>query len=325
MRFVGSALIVAVAGNMASGQITVATAGLKLPGYYDQLKAIVDTQIVGYRTVADYRQWDTAKPELTEPVTIGRKVATYGADMWVLRDTDPPPAGDGKARYVRAVTPDAYYFLQLKPSGKYVVGKHATEWNDPAGYGGDVNYFPAAVQLYQPLRVKEVLGTANDEFEGRRTRRIAVFTSDGVTRVTHVDRKTGQHLYSESDKVLNPKVRGYVDGKVVRRTEYREEGGRLWPTREEYHQFGPDGVKQLVSETTFVEYAPYAPTADELDLEKQFGVKPILHEPRPESAIPRPVPAERSGFWLYVAAGVLAAAAGLVVLLRRRDRSAVPA
>ncbi|MBX9627394.1 MAG: hypothetical protein K2X82_26560 [Gemmataceae bacterium] len=302
--------------------MTIATADLKIPGYYEQAKAIVANQIVGHRTVSEYKLWDWAKPELTEPVTFGRSVAVHGNDLWVLRDSFPPPQGNGKDLLVRVVSPDAYYYLELKPSGKYVVGEHGTEWKKPEGYGRTVNHFPAAMQLYQPVRVKEVVETADDKLEGRRTRRITVRTGDGVTRITHVDRKTGQHLYSETDKVLDLNARGYVPGKRVRRTEYREEGGRLWPTREEEHQIGADGRKQMVSETTFLEYAPYTPTADELDIGKQFGVKPIPHEPRPESAIPRPVPAGGTGAWLYAAAGILAVAAVAVVVARRRRRPA---
>ena len=76
-------------------------------------------------------------------------------------------------------------------------------------------------------------------------------------------------------------------------------------------------------EIDFHEYVPYTPTADELDLEKQFGIKPIPHPPRPESAIVKPQRASGSATWLYAAgAAVLLVALGLGLYLYRRSRRA---
>ena len=322
-----AALMAAMAAGPAGAQVTLGAGNLQVPDYYDKLTDIVNAQIAGHRVVAEYKLWEPTRPDDPNPVTVGRKVAIHGRDQWVLRDSFPPPGGDGRDRYVRVVTPDAFYFIALKPaSGKFVVNEHGTEWQKPDGYARTVGYFPAAIQLYQPKDVAAVSEVADGEYEGRRTKRITLRTRGGVTHITHVDRKTYQHLYSESDRVYSPKTRGDAPGKSVRRTEYREEGGRLWPTRQESYQVGEDGVRQPVAETIILEYAPYAPSADELDLEAQFGVKPIPHEPRPDSARPNPLrSAGGTGAWLYAAAGVLAAAAVAVVVVRRRRRPTVAA
>jgi len=71
-------------------------------------------------------------------------------------------------------------------------------------------------------------------------------------------------------------------------------------------------VPHSFSEVT--EYVKYTPTADDFDLEKQFGVKPL---PYGGAA------AGRSKSWLYAVAGVLAAVTvGLVAAARRRRSAA---
>ena len=144
---------------------------------------------------------------------------------------------------------------------------------------------------------------ADDEYEGRPSKRVTLRTREGARWIAHLDRTTYQHLYGESDQVVDLKRRTQVPGKSVSKTEYRAEGGRLWPTRHESYQVPSGGKKQPLTETTFVEYVPYTPTADELDMEKQFGVKPIPHEPRPGSAQPKAsLTASRSRNWMYPAA-----------------------
>jgi hypothetical protein len=317
-----SALVAVTAAGATGAQVTLTTANLTIPEYRDKLDHIVRTQIVGYRTVTERKDWDILVP--TKPVIVGRKVAVHGKDQWVSRFAALPPAGDGRDLYIQVLSPDAFYVLHHKRStGKYEVFEHGTEWGKPSGYANTAALFSACVQLFQPEEGTKLLETADDEYEGRPTLRITLRTNYGATQTVHVDQETYQHLYSEIDKVLDYTKRSYVAGKQVRKTEYRSDGGRLWPTRQEEYQVASDGKKQMLRETTFLEYAPHTPTADELDIEKQFGIKPIPHEPRPESAQPRPLPsAGRSRVWLYAAAGVLAAAAVLVAVVRYRRPAA---
>lgn len=324
MRHAISALLVLTVIGTASAQVTLETGNLPIPGYYDKLKGIVDNQIIGHRTVVEIKLWEPLKPDDSQPMTITRRVAVHGKNLWMSRVDILPPrlptGGDGKDRYAHIVTPDAYYALQRNASGgKYSVTGHGTEWGNPQSYRNTVGLFSATAQLFQPREVAEVLETVNDDYEGRPTKRIALRTRDGARWVAHIDRTTFQHLYSESDKVLDFKRRVRVDGKSVARTDYREEGGRLWPTRHERYQVSAGGKKQPLQQLTFLEYAPHTPTADELDMEKQFGVKPIPHGPRPDAARPRPYAASRSRlWWVFGAACVLAVGAVLVVAFRRR-------
>ncbi|MBX9626730.1 MAG: hypothetical protein K2X82_23210, partial [Gemmataceae bacterium] len=311
MRYVWALLAVSAAGA-AGAQVTMATSGLQVPDYYDKLAEVVNAQIAGHRVVSEHKDWDVLRPGDPDPVVVSRRVAVHGKDRWVSRESAlPPPAGDGKDRFVHVLSPDDFYVMRFKPPGdKYTVLGHGTEWEKPDNYANTVRLFSASVQLYQPQNVSALLEVADDRYEGRKSRRITLRTRDGVTRTVHVDRKTYQHLYSEADRVMDYKARGLVPGTAARRTEYREDGGRLWPTREEIYHVRADGTRQPVAEETILEYHPYTPAADELDLEAQFGVKPIPHDPRPDSAKPNPLrSAGGSGAWLYAAAGVLSAAA----------------
>ncbi len=74
-----------------------------------------------------------------------------------------------------------------------------------------------------------------------------------------------------------------------------------------------DGKKVPRAELTYLEYEHYTPTADDFDLEKQFGIKPFPKAPKP--AGPR-------SYWLYYAAGGLALVTiGLIVYRRRIART----
>jgi hypothetical protein len=321
MRYMLSALVAVTAAGAAGAQVTLSTGKLEIPEYYEKLNSIVNSQIVGYRTVVEYRLWEPLRPDDPKPVTVGRRTAVHGRDLWVSRDAIPPPRGDGRDKYVHVLSPDAFYILSHNRSaGKYEVRAHGTEWGDPPSYANAVGLFSACVQLLQPASGTKMLETSDGEYEGRPSKRITLRTSYGATLTAHVDRATYQHLYSEVDRIVDVKARGYGAGTRVRKTEYRSEGGRLWPTRQEEYQVTPDGKRQPWSETTFLEYAPHTPSADELDLEKQFGVKPIPHEPRPESARPGPPPPVAGGrAWQYAAAGLATAAAVLIMVLLRRS------
>ncbi len=154
------------------------------------------------------------------------------------------------------------------------------------------------MQFYKPLEilavheVKEVMEVADDEYEGKPTLRVTLRMTNGAKSVTYLERTTYQHIYTESDKIYDWNARGHVDGKTAARTEYRTHDGRLWPTRHEWYYFKSDGKKRMLSESVFLEYAPRTPTADELDMEKQFGVKLVPPEPRPDPATLKPPEAQ---------------------------------
>lgn len=317
MRFIISVFTTLVVVSTSVAQITISTANLDISEYHEKLLQIVSTQIIDHKTVTERKEWDWLKPELTKPVAITRRVAIHGKELWVSRDTTQSPAQEGQFAHV--ITPDAAYLIHKKSdAGKYTLIGHDTEWKNQQSYLNSIRLFSACKQLFQPNQVKEVLDTSNDVYEGRQTKRITIQTNYGAKLTAHIDRKTYQHIYSEEDKIPDMKAHSYIDGKMIRKTEYRSEGGRLWPTRHEDYMIKSDGKKQPMYEITFLEYAPYTPSADELNIEKQFGIKPIPHEARPASAMVKKS-SVRPSYWWYLAGGVfLAFTVGLVLFARKR-------
>jgi hypothetical protein len=83
----------------------------------------------------------------------------------------------------------------------------------------------------------------------------------------------------------------------------------------------PDGRKVQQGLEEFQEYSRYTPTADDFDLEKQFGVKPLP----PPGTGGAAAAAGRRGWWLYAAAGVLGVITLGLVAYRWRRRVAAAA
>lgn len=310
----------------AQGQITLTAANLDIPEYHDKLRRIVNNQILNYRTVVDYKDWEIPpRVEDAKPAETGRFVGIHGMNTWVSRVVGKSTEGKYTNNFAHIISPDDCYYLELKSAGqKNTLIKHATDWEDPTTFTSASRLFPACYQLFQPQhkQLKQVLEVADAEYEGRPSKRITMLTTYDAKWVVHLDRNTYQLLHGEADKVFDYKTRSYVAGKDIVRIEYRTDGGKLWPTRREIYTVNAKGKKQPVAEFNFVEYAPYTPTADELDMEKQFGIKPIPYGPRPDSAKPGASgTAGRSRLWLYAVAGVLATTAIGIVAVRRRKKA----
>ena len=89
----------------------------------------------------------------------------------------------------------------------------------------------------------------------------------------------------------------------------------------------PNGKVTPMLEIDFLKWERYTPTADDFDLEKQFGVKPL---PKPVEATPSPIdtvpetPERNWGLWIASAALVVVTVVLFVFVWRRRrmDRGA---
>ncbi len=288
---------------------------------------------MNHRTVVEYKGWNPSTPDDINPIFVGKRVAIHGKKLWVSRNSIFKGLVrddiDGRDIDITLIYPNACYSLNCNPSDrKYAVNGPHTPWKRDQSYSSGVNSFSATVQLFQPEQVKQVLDLTNDTYEGRPTVRVTLLASYGLKSITHLDRTTYQHLYTESDKVFDRKNLGNEDEKIISKTEYRTEGGKLWPTRHERYYITAGGKKRLFSEDTFLEYAPYTPTADELDIEKQFGVKLVPPEPRPDPATlkliaapPRavvPTPPAGNQTWMYGVGCLVFVVVVVAVLFRYR-------
>lgn len=125
----------------------------------------------------------------------------------------------------------------------------------------------------------------------------------------------------ESEGEYDPKSKAKSPVRITGWVTYRpsDEGFPL-PTRFETWAIHPDGrrVPRSLSEVT--EFQKYATTADDFDLEKQFGVKPL---PLPGTAAA--TSGGRSWRWLYAGAAAMALVTLALAVVARRRRKVVAA
>ena len=125
-------------------------------------------------------------------------------------------------------------------------------------------------------------------------------------------------LGSESDGTYDFKTMTIGPIKFASRLTYRpsDEGYPL-PWKFETWHILPDGRRVPQSSAVVTEYAKYTPTADDFDLEKQFGVTPELP---PEPPVPEAL--SRRGLYAVAAVATLLAGWGVAVVRRRRRLAA---
>ena len=126
------------------------------------------------------------------------------------------------------------------------------------------------------------------------------------------------YLGFDSDGSHDPKTRKKGPIKMTGRLTYQASSeGFPIPTKSETWLILPSGKRLLQSVVEISSFEKYTPTADDFDLEKQFGVKPL---PLPGSTAA--LAGGRSWRWLYAVAAVLALVTGGLVVVARRRRSA---
>ncbi len=96
--------------------------------------------------------------------------------------------------------------------------------------------------------------------------------------------------------------------------------GILLPTKSEAWFIMPDGRKLPSTVVEITEYSKYTPTADDFDLEKQFGVKPL--PPLGTGTGANLTASRRLGWWLYGGAALFALLTAGLIIMRRRRRAA---
>ena len=203
-----------------------------------------------------------------------------------------------------------YIFVPFSLNGNFPFSSHVqsfTKQNDTKGY-----HFA----LESADRVRR------GDYDAIRV--VISFGRPVIRTTTYLD--AGNHMAFreyEADGVFDIPTRTKLPIKQAGELTYAP-GPDGYPVPKEYKQWYvyPDGRQVPRLEVTWLEFSPYTPTADDFDLEKQFGVTPPVEPPPAEP----PVPEELSWRGLYAVAAVVARLAGWgVAVVRRRRRLATTA
>jgi hypothetical protein len=261
--------------------------------YHAKIHKLCDTHIKNHRVRGTHTTWAMTKEEYKEDVSYRSEWENvYGEKAWIevmARSRDDKSTD----RFARYRTPDAIYYLG-SDDGKvpFKVTQHAVEWKDHSSqYRSSFGGFLATRQVYTPEPNELLVSHEATTFDGRPALKLTTRKGNGITSTIHLDADTYQHLSTETDRSPDFNLRGRPGPeKTFIRVTYREANGRRYPTKYEHTRLQPDGVRRNLIVNEITEYVAHTPTADELDMEKRFGVKPP-HEPRPP-AFPKP-PAPR--------------------------------
>jgi hypothetical protein len=168
----------------------------------------------------------------------------------------------------------------------------------------------------------KLVGVRSTEWRGRPAVEAKFEEMFGIVNLLYLDPANDYaFLGFDSDGMYDHKVKAKSPIRLTGWMTYKPstEGFPL-PERFETWSVHPDGKRSPHSLTEVIEYVKYTPTADDFDLEKQFGVRP-LPPGTPVSAMA--TSGGQSWRWLYAGAAVLAlVTVALVVLTRRRRKMA---
>jgi hypothetical protein len=289
--------------------------------YYEKVSTLLKSTVCNHRTKATYSTWDPLQYNKAKPFEY-KSLQIFGDHVFIANLG--PLKDDGTSPGYEFMTEDVIYDIRRNESGSgYKIGKHMIEWEDSAKYLLRFKILHAVkAQVFLPYEKDQFVSSADDVFEGRKAIKLEFTDSRQIPLTVYLDKETHQFLYSEKPRSYDMATQKVKDEKLIARTTYKEVGGKRLPERYDEYKLTAKGEKLPQHVIEFTEYTPYTPTADELDMEKRFGVKPIPHGPRPDSARPgsKKWPA---AYWWYVAGGVvvLAAIAVLVVSRLRRKRT----
>lgn len=314
-----------LASQPSEAQVPLSLAGWgEEIGYRDKVVALCRTHISNHRVESTRKFWELNKKLYNESkYQFSETTAVHGPKSWLFKSAYGTSSTPTKSYDGRYLDEDSYYVFSNKELAvPFKLDSFAVEWKESQRYTSAFESFQATRQLYLPRPEEKILSHERSTYEGRDALKVVAREKLGITKTIYLDADTYQLLYWEADKAVDFSQRGMIcDDKTYTRVAYRDAGRKWLPTKYEWYRVTTAGQKQMIYEDEFPVYEPYTPTADDLDLEKQFGVKPIAHEPRPASAMPKEGLRSRAVWW-YAGGGVLIVVAVGLLLLARRRRAA---
>jgi hypothetical protein len=289
-----------------------------LPNYYDKINDLLLNCVCNHQVKSTFKMWDPLKYDIKKSFDNYAELI-LGNNTWFAKYTGKGDNNPEDTGYYYTTEDEVYRIHMNEKTRSPFIKQHLLEWEKPKEYLLEFKTLPPVKsQVFFFSDAGKFVSRADAEFEGRPTIKLEFIDSRQTPLTVHLDRQTYQFLYSEKPKSFDMVRQELKDEKLITRTTYRDVGGKRLPEKYEQYQLKADGQKlpQIVIE--FSEYTPYTPTADELDMEKRFGLKPIPHEPRPASAKPK---SRGWGLanWLYIGSGILfVLAIGMYLLFRRK-------
>ncbi len=292
-----------------------------LPDYFGKIKIIYEKHVCNHKVVAKLKSWDLMKFD-TNKIYVTTHEEMIGEHAILDKHKNIGPTGDSEESGGFMSSDDVYGLHRDSKTGKYKISKHVVEWNDPDRYhSAFMSSWAVSSQVYSFVDHKDdkLIGAPKPvDFEGRKAIKLEFTVAQDIPKTLYLDQDTYQFLYSEMPRSFDFSTNQVVANKQIVRTTYQTVAGKRVPLRHEMYKQKPSGEKIPWLEMEFTEYTPYIPTADDLDLEKQFGVKPIQHEPRPASAMGKKGWLRPASWWYLAGAVFLAVTVGLVLFARKR-------
>jgi hypothetical protein len=249
--------------------------------------------------------------------------------------------GSIRSRTGAIINSDEMYSIGLTDNDKYKISWHCFAWKNQSDNRGVMypyrlinvtsicraactnsgtanDYHPDNEQLY-PIR--EVVF---DELDGKKVYRITqeMESQDGITPIiSYVDATNFLMLREVTKRTLDYKLRKMVDVEQVTDYTYTPNpGGIPFPKSVKGWYVEANGKKLPMTDVEYTEYKRYTPNADEVDMEKQFGISPLPLPPRPElpAAARGATPGTKISRWLYVSAALFAILSAVIVIRARR-------
>jgi hypothetical protein len=289
--------------------------------------------------------------QVYEVSPIGKHIGTYNfitiasdRNLVYLCKVSPFGKPDTHSEAIVILPSESYELSNWGENGKFKIVSHPIPWTNElsseawiGGYaranlhypffelrlpGDDNDYFP------KPLRAKPGESKISRvDYKGMPCIRIEISrVLDGmvVTVTVYLDAVHYVVLREEATHRFDYQKRTYVPTKKNKEIVYTmTPDGIPFPKSVKGWYDEPNGKRIPFADVEFTEYRRYTPTADEVDMEKQFGLQPLPLPPRPElpPASRKTTVGTKLARLLYGIAALFAAITVALIFRRRKTKS----